>query len=196
MKLGEFYKFYPGSTWIKRTGFLLLTCTVGANIFLNEVQELLLIKSEEILTDAQLLTKPVAVEAEKIKQNVVPILRWIEYLNYGPTIEEGVERFFGVKLGIPRSETVVTTMNKVQEFDRKLTKHTPLFQLAAQVIRWTSILIWLPVLFIALPWLMLDLLLGEARERRFTFYSLLIAVPINVGIYHLMRYMTSDYILS
>ncbi|MFM9949447.1 MAG: hypothetical protein ACKV1O_16035 [Saprospiraceae bacterium] len=196
MGIREFYKFYPGSTWIKRTGHLIVMCTIGANIFLNEIQDILLQKSEDLLAKTQLFTRSVSAQADTVEATVVPTLKVIEQYNLQSAIEYYIREFFSIPIRVPKSENVTETVRQVRELDRKTTENTPIFKLAAQVIRWTSILIWFPVLFVAVPWLLLDLLLGKEDERRYTFYGLLIASVVNIIIYHLMRAATSEYINS
>lgn len=196
MKLGDFYIFYPGNTWVKRTGHLILMCSIGANIFLNEVQDILLQKSEDLLSKTQLFTRSVSAQADTIEATVVPTLKVIEQYNLQPYIEYYIKEFFGISISVPSSGGVTETVHQVKELDRKTTEGMPIFKLAAQVIRWMSILIWFPVLFVAVPWLLLDLLLGKEDERRYTFYGLLIASIANIIIYHIMRSATSEYINS
>ena len=196
MKLRNFYIFYPGSVWVKRTGHLILMCTIGANIFLNEIQDILLQKSEDLLAKTNFFTRSVSAQADTIETSIVPILQQIKRYNMGPYIEYGIREYLGISIGIPKPESVTETIHQVKELDRKTTEGAPIFKLAAQVIRWMSILIWLPVLFVAVPWLLLDLLLGKEDERRFTFRGLLIASVANIFIYQIMCAATSEYINS
>ena len=164
-------KFYPGSLLLKRLAYLGIVFTIGANLFLDRVQNQLLDMGEEMILLSDTLSGSAIYSVSIIEQRILPLVSAIEKSWFSDWLES---------YEVPSSGAITEGIDQVYRFKEHLGRYGPFFTLVASVIRWTSIFIWIPIFF-ALLWLYFDLRKGNAKVLVAT--GLLISIPANYFIY-------------
>lgn len=166
------FVFYPGSFWLKRMGFILLTFSIGPNLFLDQVQERLLIESERLV----IMADKVGSSGKQTANIVAKTYDWLLGELFPNTADE-----------------LNKTAQAYNTLDEAVTTLSPVFNRVSALIRWTSTAIWFPILAVALPWLFLDLIYGDQKERRFVSIALIISAFTNIITYSILTIYLSFF---
>lgn len=155
---GGGFSLYPGGIAVKRLGYIALMFSIGFNVFLDDLQDMLVKQGTVVVENMSALSGTASY--------------WAEFY------EEYVDRipFVGSPERLEQAKTTKETVRQTQEF-------ASILRPAASIIKVMSIFIWLPILVVAIPWLTLDLICGSASTRRFVSITLLLAAPFNALVY-------------
>jgi len=186
-------RFYPGSIWFKRFGYLLLIYSIGTNCFLGKVQNKIFdeieIKAEKINTINKLIENNQFPDLSSFKIDKDGTL--------GKAYEKGiswVKTTTGIEiLSIDRINKIVNASKDIHEGAQKVNVHLIFIKKSLEtvlfIITITSNLIWISIIW-ALIWLYFDIRKGNARG--FVKKGLLLSIPFNVATFHLL----SKYVLE
>ena len=164
--------FYPGGMFAKRVGRIILIYSIGFNLYLNDVQDYLLLKGADMIEKSETIAQK-AQYAAGIGQQVVGAMDTLS--------NNAIYIWLDQELGLTQTRNVIeSNINTISDYCQFLEQYGSSFMNVSSVIRFTSTIFWIPIT-IALLWLLFDARFG--RFRSFIRFCLLLAIPINTAVY-------------
>lgn len=117
--------FYPGGIWSRRISSLLVICTIGVNLFMNEVQNILFETSIAVIEQTRALAKPAGNVANVIESNIVPAVKYIEESQVG-----GIAK----RYGLPSSMSLQENANQIYLLQETLEFYAPLIRPICEIL--------------------------------------------------------------
>ena len=174
--------FYPGGNiWIKRITHLFVLCTIGINLFINDVQNVLLKVGQDMLIHAGTLSDPAVSAAYVLEKSIVPALAYIEDSRFKWIIGD---------YGIPDSKSLQERIDSVYELKQILEKYAPIYTNLSLVLKIINWFFWIPITLAGL-WILADIII-ESKSRAFDIVIMIVAIGFNIASY---RYLSDFFIL-
>ena len=145
--------FYPGSLWLKRISRLIILCTIGINLFINDIQNVLLNIGTEMMELSIKLSDPTVNTAYVMENSIVPALEYIEETSFGYIIAD---------YNIPNSQSLQKSIDSAYRLKNILDKYAPVYKNLSFVLKVISWLFWIPIVLSAL-WIFMDIKKSSAR---------------------------------
>ena len=175
---------YPGSILFKRYRHIIVIYFIGINLFINNLQDIILDKVEHSTTEVLNLSGDIESKTKGIHK--------LEEKSWFSKIVD----FFAWIFGSPNSKEINKSLQIIGEVNdgakgiNNLSNKIKGYIIAAtEILKITSTLMWLPILFSAI-WLYFDFKLGDSKllVKR----AVLFALPFNLIVYYLLNnYLSS-----
>ncbi len=161
--------------WWKRVIHTIVLCSISVNIFLNQLNNLLYQKAEELVQATNDMLPSAVKVAKSLEEHVVPALQYIETSKLVWVAEQ---------FELPSSKSLEQEINNISKLEKTCSTYQSIFLVAYSIVKLTNLLMWWPIIF-SLRWLYRDLLSGPTKLL--TTLCLLIGVTVNVLMYNYLN---------
>ena len=143
--------FYPGSIWAKRIAKILIISGIGLNLFINSLQETMLMSSAEMLDLASSLKEPANNLKELTEEKIIPLLDYIEN-----------SKLSSFTSNVPSSNDLDIHIQNYSVFQSTLTDNGKMLSFLGLFLKIANIIFWIPIVLSAI-WLLYDIQYGNVR---------------------------------
>lgn len=164
---------YPGGwIWAKRVRHIFVLSLIGTNLFINNLQEQLLVTATELINWTTPLADSAVSVATYVEEKELPVLK---------ALEDSEFSWIGEWFGLPKVSTVESGINSLKNSQKRLSEIGTGLQILSAVLFWTSIVLLISIAY-SVFWLISDLYLGKARVL--VGIMIIIATVFNVCSYY------------
>lgn len=142
---------YPGNVWKKRITKILILSTIGINLFINVLQERLLISSAKMHTLATSLKDPAKNLKDLTEEKIIPILDYMEN-----------SALSKITNSLPSSKDLNIHIKNYSLLQSTLADNSKMLNFLGMFLKVANIIFWISISF-STVWLLYDIQFGDTK---------------------------------